>query len=276
MEDLTIQVITMREQNNAANDEIETLRKALDNKISSEGITLDETISKDLKEVIDSKPDLPFAENSTQKLFWEQQIQATNVSNPRQIRWHPSIIKLCLNLNMTSTKAYNSLSKSGILKLQSPRTLQDYTHYIKVKPGLQMEVLDQMKDQATGKGLFEGPEYKRYIVLLLDKMKIKHDLVFDKHTGEIIGLANLGAINEELKNTDLLISGNTMATHMMATMVKAVCSDFKFQLSHYATTNTTVGEIFPIVWEVVEHLELRGLQFWSCDLRRSLCKSSLF
>ena len=166
----------MREQNNAANDEIETLRKALDNKISSEGITLDETISKDLKEVVDSKPDLPFAENSRpiQKLFWEQQIQATNVSNPRQIRWHPcpSIIKLCLNLNMTSTKAYNSLSKLGILKLPSTRPLQDYTHYIKVKPGLQMEVLDQMKEQATRKGLFEGPEYKRYIVLLLDEMKI--------------------------------------------------------------------------------------------------------
>ena len=266
-EELTAQIITEREKHAAAIDEIGQLRKKLDNKIVKEGIQLDASVSNDLKEVINSKPDLPFPENSIQKLFWEQQIQAANASNPRLIRWHPSIIKLCLNLNMTSSKAYNSLAKSGIFKLPSTRTLQDYTHYIKVRPGLQMDVIKQMTEQAKKKGLFGGPEWKRYVVLLIDEMKIKQDLVFDKHTGEIIGFTNLGAINEDLKNTDLSKSSNVMATHMMATMVRSVCADFKFQLSHYPTTNTTAGEIFPIVWEIVEHLELRGFKVLAitCD-----------
>lgn len=37
-------------------------------------------------------------EQSFRQLFWEQQLQAVNVNNPRQVCWHLALIKWCLHL----------------------------------------------------------------------------------------------------------------------------------------------------------------------------------
>ena len=42
------------------------------------------------------------------------------------------------------------------------------------------------------------PECEKCAMLLLDEMHIREDIVFDKHSGEMIGFANLGEINEHL------------------------------------------------------------------------------
>ena len=42
------------------------------------------------------------------------------------------------------------------------------------------------------------PESRKYVTILLDEMKAKEDLLYDKHSGEIIGFTNLGSINEQL------------------------------------------------------------------------------
>jgi len=38
----------------------------------------------------------------------------------------------------------------------------------------------------------------KYIALLFDEMKIKEDLMFDKHTCELVGFVDLGEINNIL------------------------------------------------------------------------------
>ena len=35
-------------------------------------------------------------EQSFRRLFWEQQLQAINAKDLRQVRWHPALIKWCL------------------------------------------------------------------------------------------------------------------------------------------------------------------------------------
>ena len=35
--------------------------------------------------------------NSFQRLFWEQQLQAVRTRDNQQVRWHPAMIKWCLN-----------------------------------------------------------------------------------------------------------------------------------------------------------------------------------
>ena len=42
------------------------------------------------------------------------------------------------------------------------------------------------------------PEREKLVLLLLDEMHIREDIVYDKHSGEMIGFANLGEINEHL------------------------------------------------------------------------------
>ena len=46
--------------------------------------------------------------------------------------------KWCLNLKLLSSAAYHSLRSSGFVKLPE-RTLRDYTHFFKSKPGFQVE-----------------------------------------------------------------------------------------------------------------------------------------
>lgn len=57
--------------------------------------------------------------------------------------------------------------------------------------------------------MLEGT-FKSYTGILFDKIKIKPDLVYDKHTGDLIGFCNLDAVGNELlelgkANTNLCI-----------------------------------------------------------------------
>ena len=67
---------------------------------------------------------------SFMKLFWEEQQKYISSSSPTSIRYHPMIIKFCLNLAAKSSSAYKDLqydstTGTGILVLPSLRTLRD-------------------------------------------------------------------------------------------------------------------------------------------------------
>lgn len=129
-----------------------------------------------------------YAEGSFARLLWEEQLKATSAKDPRQVRWHPVLIKWCLNLKLLSGSAYHALRTSGFLRLPSERTLRDYIHYFSSKPGFQSEVHKQLLDEANLASLSES---RRYVSLILDEMKIKEGLVYNKHSGSIIGLLTL-------------------------------------------------------------------------------------
>ena len=41
-------------------------------------------------------------------------------------------------------------------------------------------------------------DWQRHVILLLDEMHVRDELVYDKHTGALVlGFANLGAINDQ-------------------------------------------------------------------------------
>ena len=76
-----------------------------------------------------------------------------------------------------------------MLKLPSQRMLRDYTHYIKVATGFSREV-DQMLVCAVKVGSCRQRE--KYVILLIDEVHIREDLVYDKHTGDNIWFCHLG------------------------------------------------------------------------------------
>lgn len=63
-------------------------------------------------------------------------------------RWHPIFIRWCLNIALTSSKAYDMIRDSGFITLPSKRTLRDYTHFFKSEPGFQVEVDDFLRKEA--------------------------------------------------------------------------------------------------------------------------------
>ena len=110
------------------------------------------------------------------------------------------------------------------------RTLRDYTHWMKSEVGFQSVVNEQLIMEADVK-----EEKDKYVVLVFDEMKIREDLVFDKHSCELVGFVNLGEVNNILTEFERQCKGETdvvnddaIATHMLTFMVRGIFTKLEF------------------------------------------------
>uniref|UniRef100_A0A1X7U2G9 Uncharacterized protein n=1 Tax=Amphimedon queenslandica TaxID=400682 RepID=A0A1X7U2G9_AMPQE len=85
-----------------------------------------------------------YTEGSFLRLFWEEQLKAASIKDARLIRWHPVMVKLCLNFKHLSSSAYHAMRRSGFIELPTERTLRDYVHYTSNKCGFQDTVHQQL------------------------------------------------------------------------------------------------------------------------------------
>lgn len=165
---------------------------------SDSGIELDREMHTDMVDIMESSSsevEKLHPEGSFKRIFWEEQKKALQCKDPRQVRWHPLIIKWCLYLHHRSSGTYETLRRSGLLRLPSQRTLRDYTHYISAHIGFSGQVDMELLRAANYKEL---QEWEKCITLLIDEMHLKEDLVYDKVTGALIGFTSLGDTNEHL------------------------------------------------------------------------------
>jgi len=180
--------------------------------------------------------------NTSKRVFWEQQLQAASKEDHRGMRWHPLIIRWCRYLRHKSQGAYETLCRFGCIALPSQHTLCDYTHYIKATTGSSSE-LDRQLHQAAK--LDKCKEMEKYVILLLDKIYIKESLVYDKHSGELIGYTDLRDINSHL--TKSVTGGSqSLATTIMFLMVKSLLSDLQFPYAHFPCHQIT-GDLFCMI-----------------------------
>ena len=124
--------------------------------------------------------------NSFHHLFWKQKIDAVTRQDARGMHWHPAILQWCRHLRHRSSGAYEELC--GVLKLPSQLTLRDYVHYIKAATGFSMEVNHMPVRPAK---VAPCPEREKNTTLLIDEMHTREDLVYDKHTGELVTFCQL-------------------------------------------------------------------------------------
>ena len=102
-------------------------------------------------------------------------------------------------LHHRSSGAYSTLCSSGVITLPSERTLTDYRHYAPARCGFSaatdiqlLEVLRQQK-----------PIYlAKYVVVVIDELYIKEELVFQKSSGALIRYQDLGDINNILYDAE--------------------------------------------------------------------------
>ena len=88
------------------------------------------------------------------------------------------MIKWFLYLRLLLGKAYETLRESGIIELPSQRTLRDYTHYCRTAIGFLHEIDQNLVEVAD-----LSQNLHKYVVLIIDEMHIKEELVYDKHEG---------------------------------------------------------------------------------------------
>ena len=122
-----------------------------------------------------------FEKDSFQDIFFKEQIKFNKLKDKRSMRWHPVVIRWCLFVKNKSASAYEGIR--AFLPLPSPRTLYDYTHYTESGLGFREKVLQQLVTLCTQKNLYDQ-DHTMYVGILQDEVKVKSDLVYDKHSGE--------------------------------------------------------------------------------------------
>ncbi len=131
--------------------EVELLKKRLQKSTTQNGIFIDNTTENDLEKIMAEKTEevrQKFAPDSFQCLFWDQQLDVHKVRDKRQVRWHPMMIRWFLSLKLLSSGSYKALRSSGVVVLPSERTLRDYTHFVKAKPGFCPGIDEQLCQEA--------------------------------------------------------------------------------------------------------------------------------
>ena len=257
---------TLHKELTATRRLLNNTRRKLESVIAKEGHVLDSEMNDYLSEILTNndhiKNELP--EGSFRRLFWQQQLQALSCKDSRQIRWHPIMVKWCLNVKLRSTSAYKAMRDSGFIKLPSERTLRDYTHWTKVSSGFQPSSFERLLVDIRYHQL---ADWQKYVVLLHDEIKIKSDLVYCKHTGQLIGFANLGEVNNALVDFEKQLEDEytngkpDIASYMLVFMVRGITTRLEYPLAHFPCSGCITADfIFPLLWEAVKHLETIGLK----------------
>ena len=157
------------------------------------------------------------------------------------MKWHPLFINWCLYLRHLSGKSYDLLWTSGCVKLPSQSTLRDYIHHIPATIGFSAEVDQHIYDVA-----FLSKELNRYVILVMDEMYIKHDLVYDIHNGSLIisGFVDLGSINNQLLEFENALAAEKTESKLASTMLT-------FMVRVFCVNSTILMHSLPVVMSLV-------------------------
>ena len=257
----------LRRKNRALSLRIKRLNSKVAAAIETDGVILDGQTSTDIQTIMEDENKLvcsKYPKNSFPFVFWKQQMECSLKQGKlkNRIRWHPLMVKWCIYLRHQSSKAYETLRDSGIA-LPSQRTLRDYSNAVKAAPGFSLEVDQQILQAAK---LASSPDYHRLVVLLIDELHIKEELIYDKHSGQLIGFVNLGKINNHLARFEQslfdddhpTVNNPPLAKSMLAFMVRGLFTKLKFVYAQFPCISLTGEQLFCPFWEAVFRLERIG------------------
>ena len=268
---------------------LDRLRETISQDAASASVNIDQELDQDIRLTIaenDYNVTQEHAEDTFQRVFWEQQKKAASLKDARSMKWHPLFIKWCLYLRHISGKGYKMLRNSGCIHLPSQRTLRDYTHYTTTTIGFSAEVDEQLRNAIDMRE--ERNKYVlvytfcislltmfqicfRYVTLIMDEVHIKNELVYDKHSGVLIGFENLGDINNHLLQYEAAISGDSsprqLAKSMLVLMVRGLFNNVCFPYAQFACSSLTADLLVDPVWEAISRLERQDLRVLAitCD-----------
>ena len=145
------------------------------------------------------------------------------------------------------------LRDCGTLVLPSEHVLRDYKNYFIPKPGINPDNIKLLGEKTQ-----TFSEMQRFVVLVMDEMKIQSNLVFDKYS-DLIGLIDLG---DPMVNF-ACVKEETLATHALEFLIRGLCTDLKHVISYYLTGDLTLFQLMPLFWQAVSVLEL-SFRFYMC------------
>ena len=136
--------------------------------------------------------------------------------------------------------------------MPSRRRLRDYKNYIRPQQGFNKDVINELKNKVSN---FSNIE--RYIILLMDEMKVQENLGWDKHTGDLIGFVDLG----DPRLNYATLQKHEVASHILVFLVCCVINPLKFSLANFATSNAKAVQMISLFWKAV------GICEENCNLK---------
>lgn len=267
-EELKVRLSSAQKAKRSAERSASRLKEKLTARIERGGIDMHADDLDDLEEIFQSVDKDVAASDHFQKVFWDAQRSYRKLKNKRTVRWHPLMIRFALNLKYLSSNAYRAVGK--FLSLPSERTLRDYTHIVRVDAGVSQSLIERMKKDLG----FDGSSTAvRMIGVIMDEMKIKSGLVFERNMGKLVGFVDLGSVNSELEALERSMNDDSsevpeLASNMFVLMVRCIMKpSFAFPIAQYPTSSLSGAKLYPLVWDVIELLELNQFHvvFVSCD-----------
>ena len=242
---------------------------------------LDETTNGDFLSIMEehhASVTSSYPENSFQRIFWTNQYTAASQKSTKHIRWHPLIIKWCILLRHKSQKNPKIWYHTSSLAL-SARSETTLTH-TKVVLASPPSLHDQQLINDSGVSLLEG--HQTYICLLGDEMHIKEGLLYNKHSGELVGYCDLGETNnhllgleQEYLNSDH-VGTSKLASTMMVLMVRSLFTSFTFPYASFASSHLTGEQLVPIYYEALMRNRALWVQSSKLYLGWKFCQQKIF
>ena len=108
------------------------------------------------------------------------------------------------------------------------------------------------------------PEYEKLVILLVDEIHMKENLVYDKNTENLIGFVDLGDITNHLlayeRSIQLNDNSHVLAKSMMVIMVRGLLSNLRYPYVQFPSANITGEQLFQPFWSAICRLERIGLK----------------
>ena len=102
----------------------------------------------------------------------------------------------------------------------------------------------------------EVEEWQKNVVLILDEMHGREDLVYDKHTDALVGFANLGNINQHLQQFAQSLQGDNITEPLAKfTLVLMIQGQFTYLQFQFPRVTLAGHHIFDLFWEAVHKLK---------------------
>ena len=160
--------------------------------------------------------------------------------------------KWCLLLFRKSSSAYETIRKTGILKLPSGRTLHDYSHYTASVPGFTAASDVQLKEANSR----TKPQHlSHHVILLIDEMYVKEGLVYNNTTGALVGFIDLG---DNFLHESASSKQRPIAKTVAVFMVQGVFSDLAFPYAVFPAVSLSGSDLYPLMWEAIGRLTMNG------------------
>ena len=141
---------------------------------------------------------------------------------------------------------------TGFLIFPSRCHLQDYESYIKTERGFNRNVMRELRHKEK-----EFSDKEKFVVLLMDEMKIQENMVWNKHNGELMGIVDLGGTD---LNYATFSKVTTVASHVLVFLIRSIVNPFKFSLANFVTDDISASQMFPVLWKAISICEKGSLK----------------